>query len=541
MAATGLKIEHFWIDQENEAGAIGSQGVLDDPRIGLTRFVVYRIRFQVLNDGATSIKLVPALYAGAGVSPASWAPVPAPELEPGKPFYAASDSAGGYAVRTRTIPASSLRLATSGDATAVAVDGLFSAGRNPAPTLTLPARSFTEIEFAVRATVDAEWESAYAFQLSLGEPAIVNVNAPVSLGASPPVQLTPGQRSGAFVDEPVPAYRLKAPTGTVSASLASARVPAAGGAARLGAGSNLSPHVEYSLTDDACAACHSAHRASGVLLLQAPSPVSTLCFRCHDGTGATANIQAQYTSPTLPANNPATASWYSHPATVPTNHTMDELPEFGGVSNRHTECADCHQPHRADATPGTATTGGWTVSGAIEGASGVAVTNGVANTVPTYTWQRTNQFEYQLCFKCHSGYTTLATQDPATPSRWALDKSVELNPANLSFHPVEAAGTNATAAMTASLAGTSPYKLWTFTASSVVRCQNCHGPSGAVNPAVDAQIDNHASANRGILLRNYRDRVLNTRNQAYSAADYALCYLCHAEAPMRGHQRRRPA
>jgi hypothetical protein len=73
-----------------------------------------------------------------------------------------------------------------------------------------------------------------------------------------------------------------------------------------------------------------------------------------------------------------------------------------------------------------------------------------------------------------------------------------------------------------------------------VRCQNCHGPSTAPAPAVDGQIDNHGSVNRGILLRSYRDRVVNTRSQAYSATDYALCYVCHSEAPMRdtsGNQR----
>jgi predicted CXXCH cytochrome family protein len=532
--ATGLTVEHFWVDQENEAGTIASLGTLDDPRIGLTRFVVYRVRFQVLNNGTTDARLVPVLNAGAGRKPASWADVPAEDLEAGRPFYAASDNGSTYAVRSRVIPVDALRLATSRDPAAVAVPGMFSAGRNPAVAISLPAGTFTEIEFAVRATVDAAWESAYAFRLMLGTPLLDQVDAAVSLGAAPPVNLSPGQKRGVIVDAPVPLYRLQAPTGAVSARLASVQVTpnAAPLGDPVGPMSYTSPHAQYTLADDSCAVCHSAHRATGRVLLQAASPVATLCFRCHDGTGATANIQGQYASPTIPANNATTSSYYSHPATTASNHTMDGLEEFAGAAERHAECSDCHQPHLSDATVTAASTTGWTVGGAIKGASGVAVTNGAANTVPTYTWQRTNQYEYQLCYKCHSSYTTLPAQQAGFPSRWALDKAVEFNPANLSFHPVEAAGKNATAQMTANLAGTSPYKLWTFTASSVIRCENCHGPGTATNPAVDAQIDNHASANRGILLRNYRDRVLNTRTQPYAAVDFALCYLCHAEAPM---------
>jgi hypothetical protein len=86
--------------------------------------------------------------------------------------------------------------------------------------------------------------------------------------------------------------------------------------------------------------------------------------------------------------------------------------------------------------------------------------------------------------------------------------------------------------MTANLAGTAPGKLWTFTTASTVRCVNCHATSALDNPAADAQMDTHASVNRGILLRNYRDRTLKTAGAVYAPADFALCYLCHAEGPM---------
>jgi hypothetical protein len=178
---------------------------------------------------------------------------------------------------------------------------------------------------------------------------------------------------------------------------------------------------------------------------------------------------------------------------------------------------------------------GWTVSGALEGASGVGVTNGAAGSAPAYAL-RPATLEYELCFKCHSGYTQLPAQDASHPSRWALDKAIELNPANVSYHPVEAAGRNQTGAMGLSLSGTSPSKLWAFETTSTIRCLNCHGDSELANPATppaaDATLDNHAGPNRGILIAPYRDRDLKTANELYDADDFSLCYTCHAEAPM---------
>jgi len=260
------------------------------------------------------------------------------------------------------------------------------------------------------------------------------------------------------------------------------------------------------------------------------------CFRCHDGSGAVADVQAQYSDPSVPANDASTASWYSHPATSESDHTTDRSDEFGGRLDRHAACADCHQPHLADGTVPTQTTAGWTASGPIMGASGVSVVNGVAGTSPTYTWNPTSTLEYQLCFKCHSGFTQLPANDPAHPSRWSLDKAVEFNPSNASYHPVEAAGTNATAAMANSLSGTSPYKLWTFQTDSTIRCVNCHGDSRLSTPGsppgADARLAPHAVPNRSLLMAPYRDRTLKPAAEPYSAADFALCFQCHAESPM---------
>jgi predicted CXXCH cytochrome family protein len=315
-------------------------------------------------------------------------------------------------------------------------------------------------------------------------------------------------------------------------------------------------HGPYAINSPQCAFCHRTHAARAPNLLKSGSPTSlgsqsTLCLSCHDGTGASPAVSVQYALD-RPANNATTREYYSHDAVEATPaqpHTQSALNEFGGVINRHSECADCHNSHQATVTAArdsAQTTTGWNASRRLAGVSGVSVVNGVAGAAPTYTFlsgiipgPATNLVtrEYQLCFKCHSGFTTLTSNIGLTPSKYALDKGVEFNPANPSFHPVEAAGRNDTAKMSASLAGTSPYKVWNFTVDSTIRCLNCHAsgttPDTTPNPLPQpgSVLAPHTSSNRGILLKNYKDRVLKTTNAAYSAGDFALCYMCHAEAP----------
>jgi hypothetical protein len=177
------------------------------------------------------------------------------------------------------------------------------------------------------------------------------------------------------------------------------------------------------------------------------------------------------------------------------------------------------------------TSTGWTASTRVASTSGVSVANGTAGTDPTYTLIGGKDApltrEYQLCFKCHSGFTTLPDNAGFAPSSELLDKAVEFNPNNESFHPIEAPGTNKTPAMTASLAGTG------FTTDSTIRCSNCHASdSQAVAPlAAGADLAPHASKFQGILLQNYRSRVLKSASEGYDAADFALCLSCHDGSP----------
>jgi predicted CXXCH cytochrome family protein len=304
-----------------------------------------------------------------------------------------------------------------------------------------------------------------------------------------------------------------------------------------------SPHTGYTLTAPDCGTCHAAHTADGPALATAATQTS-LCYACHAGSGTAVDVKDDFSG--LPANSEATDAYYAHPVSAASAaaHDPAETDEFAGILNRHAVCTDCHDPHDASSARPQQTTTGWTAAGSIAGATGVAVTNGPAGSSPGYALVGTGRteltYEYQLCLTCHSGYTELPTRDAADPSWWALDKGVELNPANTSYHPIAAAGRNQTAQMAASLAGDSPFKAWNLTIDATIRCTSCHGDPSTVNqtatdtplqPAADAVEPAHGSPNRGILIAPYRDRVLKPAGEAYASDDFALCYLCHAERP----------
>jgi predicted CXXCH cytochrome family protein len=381
--------------------------------------------------------------------------------------------------------------------------------------------------------------------------------APTDTTAPAPATTTPS----ATTDPTAPAASTSAPAPTASTSSPApaapvAQLPAApavgsNGSPRLAVGiqayaagdGGTSPHGPYTTTSDQCATCHRAHTAKNGALLAVAEPQSALCFTCHDGTGALSDVKAYYTDPLVPQNDPATSSYFRHDSVVASNHVLAEVNEFGGVSNRHAECSDCHNPHQASGTASASTPAGtpWTPSGRIAGTSGVSVTNGIPGTTPTYAWldgvAAPVTAEYQLCLKCHSSFTVLPTNASGRPSRDATDVAKEFNPANNSFHPVEAPGKNATTKMANSLAGSSPFKLWTFTVNDTVRCGNCHATGTAVTtpaPAKGSSLAPHTSQYRGILLANYQDRVLQAQNDAYNANDFALCYLCHTDSPFNG-------
>ncbi|MBI2913756.1 MAG: hypothetical protein HYY03_07540 [Chloroflexi bacterium] len=287
-------------------------------------------------------------------------------------------------------------------------------------------------------------------------------------------------------------------------------------------------HGGYSATTDSCSACHRSHTGKEPNLLTSQGAQSSLCLTCHDGTGASSDVASEYIDPNVPPDDPATSSFYRHPATTPSSHTGGQTDEFAGVLNRHSECGDCHNPHTLNTAPSLATGAGWTASGSLAGSAGVMTAGGLS-------WKNPVSYEYELCLKCHSSYTSLPAFDKE--SYKMTDAAAEFNPANGSYHPVQAPGKNTSPAMQNSLAGG---KLWQMTTGSTVRCTQCHGNYRLVgdapvmnSPPADARLAPHTSRYRGLLIANYRSRELKPASQVndYSSNDFALCYLCHSEAP----------
>lgn len=533
------------------------------------RFDTVLVRFRVANPGDSAITWIPRLEWRAGSGP--FAAVPADGSEPGVPIYAAREwvTAGQHGgskpgpTGEPLPPAEFLTgIKSSPDAPAVAGERVL--GVNPGPARELPSHAWTEVEFAFRTSVDAVYEAAYDLRLvdAAGGERADSIVGRLALGAAPSLDLTPGQLTGIPADPGHAAatrvrYELDAPRpGTGAATLAAFvisvdpnrtyRLVASGGPAA--PGGFVTPHGGYSATPDACAACHRTHSAGIGNLVAAANTQASVCFTCHDGSGASADVAARYASPGIPADNATAGAFYRHDATVATTHLSAGANEFQDppgtpVLNRHAECGDCHDSHRADGTAATISAAGWTASGATAGISGVAVSNRAAGSAPTYgAWTSAADahpvaLEYELCLKCHSGFTRLRPRDLAAPSTWALDKGIELNPSNASTHPVEGAGSNGTAAMAASLTGSSPSKQWNFLVGETVRCVNCHADPATFDrvspPAAGGDLSPHVSSNRGILFQPYRDRLLKSSGGSYDAADFALCYVCHAEAPFR--------
>ena len=465
-----------------------------------------------------------------------------------------------------TIPASALRVDDKDMPSQEAVAGRRLADEERAIRVVLPADSYTEIEFSVRVSRDISPRDVFKLRLTdAGQPIHGAVVATVQADVKVAYPLSPDQRNGVPVGPPVDAtpapvsevdFPLVTPAITAAAwsgsgttpryRLAIARPAAPGAQAPLSA-PFTSPHgPDTSLVSDTCAVCHRAHVAQGSGLLSEGAPQASMCFVCHDGTGSNLDTSAQYTDAAVPANDPATRSYYRHDAmtapAAPSAHSLAQDDEFGGVENRHSVCADCHNSHNATATAPTQFSDGWSTSGRQASTSGVSVLNSATGDPPTYTFlagtagfQPTR--EYQVCLKCHSGFTTLEASAGQPPSRQAVDKAIELNPFTASYHPLEAAGKNTTPQMAWSLSNTSPYKQWNFTTGSTVRCVNCHGDprkfSATTPPAADSDLAPHTSQYRGLLLQNYRDRVLKSPDEAYDGADFALCYVCHAEQPYR--------
>lgn len=229
-----------------------------------------------------------------------------------------------------------------------------------------------------------------------------------------------------------------------------------------------------------CASCHVGHGVPGSAML--PRAEEDFCYQCHgDFLEIDEMLRSNRVSPTVRTKN--MRQEFQKPHRHPVELASDvapSLPAAGRTGRRlpnpsRSECLDCHRGHgvsRPEVAPG----------------------------VPKMSTLEEGQFEYELCYECHSGISqfSLARRDIRT---WFDTK-------NPSFHPVEASGKNSDV----------PSLKEPYSILSQVNCTDCHNndnPEGLRGP--------HGSSHVSLLERRYNTDDLVSEGPE----EYALCYKCH--------------
>ncbi len=250
-----------------------------------------------------------------------------------------------------------------------------------------------------------------------------------------------------------------------------------------------------------CVNCHDPHGvkdASGVIPDLLVVRGAALCVACHTGNPGPDVVSAfakTYRHPLIgdPAGGDA----------VPPVATRARAMASLSADARTATCAACHNPH-AGAREGVAPR-------APDGSRALA---GVAHArlstagrgsprVQSLVSPADSAFvrEHEICFKCHSGSAAAGAR--------ASDIAAAVNPANASFHPIEAQGKNPGIDGRAFAPG--------WRADRLVVCSDCHSSDD------DASRGPHGSDYPHILRRRY---PAGSRDQQVRETD--LCFTCHA-------------
>ncbi len=249
-------------------------------------------------------------------------------------------------------------------------------------------------------------------------------------------------------------------------------------------------------------------------------------------------------------------------------------------ATKHVECADCHNVHASSASRhATGALATNLVSGALQGVSGAAVTTSSVNwTSPTaYAQVASSTYEYQICFKCHSGFnTSTQASGSATLITWGgtgaqawTDAGLEFSTTNQSYHPVLAA-----------LPPTDPSTTWgssqlpaagmraPWTRGRTMYCSDCHadstagsfgphgsavkwllkgpnkawpytsaalnGTNGTANFRLISSSETNIDTSNGNFCRNCHVVATTNPHNANSNHNSAACVTCHIRVPHGG-------
>ncbi len=267
------------------------------------------------------------------------------------------------------------------------------------------------------------------------------------------------------------------------------------------------------------------------------------CEGCHDGSiSGVPNVNAQLNKT------------YAHPVHVYNDrHTLPETGQSEGGSsfgpaNRHAECVDCHNPHTGakgnihvspvtTGLPGPVSDMQHYVVG-VDPASWPSIwtqlTSFTVRRPPTYP--NGAQYEYQICFKCHSYYGLGAQASPVSsitgPSGSPItDQAWEFNPNNKSAHPVivtlnNLTGSYAPKALTAAQMS-APWNVAGNMGNQTMYCSDCHGADNELSGGAKGP---HGSVRQYMLAGTGQYWPANASGTLYTLSNIdsnLFCTNCH--------------
>lgn len=245
-----------------------------------------------------------------------------------------------------------------------------------------------------------------------------------------------------------------------------------------------------------CVNCHDPHGvkdARGLVPSLLRLRGAALCLGCHGGNPGS-DVASAFGKP------------YRHPLVQDAPADAAGTAPLAGsavldAANGAGTCAACHNPHAAE---GGDLRSAAEASPPLAGVTRARVSNGLPGAAPLQTLadraDRSPVLEHEVCLKCHS-------PGALRPARTAA-VAVALNPANPSYHPVQATGRNRFIDRRAFAFGWGPERL--------VTCSDCHGSDDGVTRGP------HGSSFPHILRARYVARGVDE-----PMMETDLCFRCH--------------
>jgi predicted CXXCH cytochrome family protein len=278
-----------------------------------------------------------------------------------------------------------------------------------------------------------------------------------------------------------------------------------------------------SVAANACMNCHAPHNASSDTRLTT-EPEEQTCFRCHNGTLARNNVQAEVNK------------FYRHPVDRSSIGQHEPSPRENPLTAPfHVECEDCHNPHAARADlpmvsffPGDPYNPGHTqaplINGSLLGVSGIDISGSPVDEA---------SYEYEVCFKCHGvpGKSACENFRCPTPESYAMtrqdgiynlrDKVDSGNSSLVSYHPIERNNPLNDSEVPSLLVG-----IPLNTVDSRIYCGDCHSSSTSPAGGLNGPAGPHGSRHEGLLAYNYS---LDPTN-ASGIRGASMCFKCHSSS-----------